>query len=311
MKRSWRGHTKLVLFLLLFSTPGCGAPSGTSLSGDELQKKYPDEKYVQLKGVSLHYEQEGLGRPVVLLHGFLTHSAIWRNIIPTFTYSYTLYSLDLMGSGLSEKPQNQTYSIDTHVAQLGQLIEDFHLDNAILIGHGVGGAIAMVYAMRNPGTVKKLIVMNAPLSPGYSATGLWLLKTPLIGGMLTNDWFIQRTLRRGFFKPESFPESVLDMYLQPYRDDPGARVALLKQIKELNLDPVVEKEVTPNLAKFQVPTLILWGANDPYVPLDVGKSLDTLIPNVEVPVVLNPGHYELEERPEETRAMIKEFLDTP
>ena len=86
---------------------------------------------------------------------------------------------------------------------------------------------------------------------------------------------------------------------------------LEKRAKELNLDPVIEKEVTPNLAKFQVPTLILWGANDPYVPLDVGKSLDTVIPNDEFPVVLNTGHYELEERPEETRAMIKEFLETP
>jgi pimeloyl-ACP methyl ester carboxylesterase len=289
---------------------GCGAPSGTSLSGEELQKKYPDEKYVQLNGVSLHYEQEGLGRPVVLLHGLLTHSALWRNIVPTFTYNYTLYSLDLMGSGISEKPQNQTYSIETHVAQVTKFIDEFHLDNAVLIGHGIGGAIAMVYTVRNPSKVHKLVVMNAPLSPGYSATGLWWLKLPLIGGMLTNDWFIQRTIHGGLFKPGSLPDSVLDMYMQPYREDPGARVALLKQVTELDLDPVVEKEVTPNLANLQVPTLIVWGANDPYVPLAVGKSLDTVIPNDEFPVILNTGHYELEERPEETRAVIKEFLDT-
>ena len=309
MKQSGRMHTGLVMLLLL-STLGCGGPSGTSLSGEELQKKYPDEKYVQLNGVSLHYEQEGLGRPVVLLHGFLTHSALWRQIVPTFTYGYTLYSLDLMGSGLSEKPQNQTYSIDTHVAQLGKLIDEFHLDNAILVGHGVGAAIAMVYTVRNPSKVRKLVVMNAPLFPGYSATGLWLLKLPLVGGMLTNDWFIQRTLRGGVSKPESLQDAVLDMYLQPYRDDPGARVALLKQVKELNLDPVLEKEVVPNLTKLQVPTLIVWGANDPYVPLDLGKKLDTDIPNDEFPVILNTGHYELEERPEEVRAVIKEFLDT-
>jgi pimeloyl-ACP methyl ester carboxylesterase len=308
MKQSWGMPINLVV-LLLVSTLGCGAPAGTSLSGEELQKKYPDEKYVQLNGVSLHYKQEGLGRPVVLLHGFLTHSALWRQIVPAFTYGYTLYSLDLMGSGISEKPQNQTYSIDTHVAQLGKLIEEFHLDNTILVGHGVGAAIAMVYTVRNPGKVRKLVVMNAPLSSGYSATGLWLMKLPLVGGMLTSDWFIQRTLRGGFFKPTSLQDSVLDMYMQPFRDDPGARAALLKQVTELNLDAVVEKEVTPNLANLQVPTLILWGANDPYVPLDVGKSLDTAMPNDEFPVILNTGHYELEERPEEVRAVIKEFLD--
>jgi pimeloyl-ACP methyl ester carboxylesterase len=259
--------------------------------------------------VSLHYEQEGLGRPVVLLHGFPTHSAIWRNIIPAFTYGYTLYSLDLMGSGLSEKPQNQTYSIDTHVAQLGKLIEDFHLDNAILIGHGVGAAIAAVYTIRNPAKVRKLVVMNAPLYPGYSATGLWLLKLPLVGGMLAKDWFLQRTLRGGVTKPESLQGSVIDMYLRPYHDDPGAFPVLLKQVKELNLDPVLEKEVVPALPKLQVPTLVVWGANDPYVPLDFGKKIDAELPNNEFTVILNTAHYELEERPEEVRAVIKEFLD--
>lgn len=308
MKQSGSMRTGLMV-LMLMNTLGCGGPSGTSLSGEELQKKYPDEKYIQLNGVSLHYEQEGLGRPVVLLHGFLTHSALWRNIVPALTYGYTLYSLDLMGSGLSEKPQNQTYSIDIHVAQVGKLIEEFHLDNAILMGHGVGAAIAMIYTMRNPSKVHKLVVMNAPLSPGYSATGLWLLKLPLVGGMLTNDWFIQRTLRNGVTKPQSMPDSIIDTYLQPYRDDPGARVALLKQVKELNLDPVVEKEVTPNLTKLQVPTLIVWGSDDPYVSLDVGKKLDAEIPNDEFPVILHTGHYEMEERPEEVRVVIKEFLD--
>ena len=83
MKQLWRVHTGLVMLMLL-NTLGCGGPSGTSLSSEELQKKYPDEKYIQLNGVSLHYKQEGLGRPVILLHGFLTHSAIWRQIVPAY-----------------------------------------------------------------------------------------------------------------------------------------------------------------------------------------------------------------------------------
>jgi len=307
MTKSWRMFTGLLLFLL-FSTIGCG-PSGNSLSGEELQKKYPEEKYVQIDGVSLRYKQEGLGRPVILLHDFLTHSDIWRNIAPGLTYGNTLYSLDLMGSGLSEKPQNQTYSIDTYATQLGKFIDDFHLDNAILIGHGVGGAVAAIYTLRNPSKIRKLVVMDAPLFPGYSATGLGLLKLPLIGGMLTEDWYLQRTLRGGVEKPAAMSDSVVEIYLKPYKDDPGARVALLKQVREFNLDPVLEKEVIPNLAKLQVPTLIVWGANNPYVPLDFAKRMDTELPNDEFVVILNTRHYEMEERPEEVRAVIKEFLD--
>jgi pimeloyl-ACP methyl ester carboxylesterase len=163
--------------------------------------------------------------------------------------------------------------------------------------------------LRNPGKIYKLVVINAPLYPGYSATGLGFLKLPLVGGMFTSDWYLQRTLRGGVVKPVAMPDSLVDTYLKPYQDDPGARAVLLKQVKELNLDPVLEKEVVPNLTKLSTPTLVVWGANDPYVPLDLGKKMDAELPNNEFTVILNTGHYNLEERPEEIRAVIKEFLE--
>src|SRR5262245_65735544 len=127
MTKAWKIFTGLLL-LLLFNTIGCG-PSGNSLSGEELQKKYPEEKYVQIDGVSLRYKQEGLGRPVILLHDVLVDSDIWRNIIPGLTFGKTLYSLDLMGSVLSEKPQNRTYSIDTYGTQVSKFTDDSPLQN--------------------------------------------------------------------------------------------------------------------------------------------------------------------------------------
>lgn len=295
-------------FAVLLCVMGCG-PSGTSLTGEELQKKYPDKKYVQIDGVSLHYEQDGLGRPLVFLHGLLTSSYLWRNITPGLTYGTTIYALDLMGSGLSEKPQNQLYSLETYVNQLGKFIDNFHLENPILGGHDIGAAVVALYTIRNPSKVRKLILMNAPLYPGYSAPGLGLLKLPVIGGLFTADWFLQRTLRGGVLKPAAMPDATVNAYLKPYQDDPGARVALLKQVKELNLDPLLEKEVDPNLAKLQTPTLVVWGDGDPYVPLDFGRKLDAEIPNSDFVVILQTGHYEIEERPEEVRSVIKEFLD--
>src|SRR6266853_6267408 len=120
--------------VLMLSLAGCGS-SAPSLTATELAQKYPKEKYIQIDGVALRYKQEGLGRPLILLHGLPTYSYLWRNITPGLTYGNTIYSLDLMGFGLSEKPQNQTYSLDTYVGQLGKFIADFHLDNCILVGH--------------------------------------------------------------------------------------------------------------------------------------------------------------------------------
>ena len=170
-------------------------------------------------------------------------------------------------------------------------------------------AIAALYTIRNPGKVRKLVIMNAPLYPGYSAPGLGLLKLPLVGGMLSGDWFLQRTLRGGVEKPQAMPDSLLSEYLKPFQSDPGTRVALLKQVKELNLDAVLEKEVVPNLPKLQVPTLIIWGDRDTYVPLDVGKEIKKNVPGSELYVVLTTRHYPTEERPEDVRQRLKEFID--
>ena len=303
----WPTVILLTVFLLI-SNSGCG-PSGTSLTAEQLKEKYPDKKYVQVGEVWLHYEQEGLGKPAVFLHGLPTDSSIWRNIVPGLTYGNTIYCLDLMGSGFSEKPQNKTYSIDTQVELLGKFLDGFHLENPVIGGHGVGAAIAAVYAVRNPHKVRKLILMDAPLFPGYSTPGLGLLRFPLIGGMLTNDWFLTRTLRGGVKDPKAMPDVLVATYLAPYKEDPGARVALLKQVKEFNLDPILEKEVIPSLAKLQFPILVVWGDGDPYVPLSIGRKIDDAMPDNQFRVILRTGFYNIEERPEEVRAVVKEFMD--
>src|SRR4029453_10570668 len=101
---------------------GCGS-SAPSLTKEELSQKYPEKRYVQIDGVSLHYEQESLGRPLILLHGLPTSTYLWRDIVPGLTFGNTVYNLDLMGFGLSEKPQDVTYSIDIYVDQLSKFIE--------------------------------------------------------------------------------------------------------------------------------------------------------------------------------------------
>jgi len=293
---------------IMLSLAGCSSPE-PSLSAAELTKKYPQESYVQLNGVSLHYEQQGLGRPLVLLHGFLTYSHLWRNVVPGLTYGSTIYNLDLMGFGLSEKPQNQTYNLDTYVAQLGKFLEDFHLEQPVLVGHDASAVIATLYAIRNPGKVHKLILINAPLQPVTLPPSLRLLRTRLIGDLFTGDWFLKRILRGGVIDPAKMPDILLKEYLTPYHDDPGARTALLKFVREFDLRPVLENEIQPNLAKLQLPIMLLWGGQNTYVPIEIGSQLEQAIPGSVFSVVHTTGHYIQEERPEEMRARIKEFID--
>jgi pimeloyl-ACP methyl ester carboxylesterase len=296
-----------VLAIALYLT-GCGS-SGPSLTGPELAQKYPDKKYVQIDGVSLHYQQEGIGRPLVFLHGLLTYSYLWRNITPGLTFGNTVYSLDLMGFGFSEKPQDKIYSVDLYVKQLGKFLDHLHLENPLLVGHDAGGAIVTLYALRNPGKVRKLIIMDAPLYYTPPSLSLRLLRTKLVGDLFTGDWFLKRILRGGVEKEERMADPLLDAYLQPYHDDPGARTALLKFVREFNLRPLIDSEIQPNLSTLQVPTLVVWGDGDAYVPLDFGRRLDQDIPNAAFAVILNSGHLVQEERPEKVREVLKEFIE--
>ena len=212
--------------------------------------------------------------------------------------------------GFSEKPQDKTYGLDTYVAQLTAYIDNFHLENLILAGHDFGAVIAAAYAIQNPGNVHKLILMSAPLSINESLPiNMRLLGAPLIGSMLTGDWLLTRTLQEGVFNKQVMSPAMIKQYLEPFEDDPGARTTLHKFLREFNLYQELEENILPNLSTLTMPTLLLWGGQDPYTPMDIGRELDNAIASADLQVVTQSGHYILEDRPEDVRAQIKEWID--
>ena len=103
-------------------------------------------------------------------------------------------------------------------------------------------------------------------------------------------------------------EAVRQTYLQPYRDDPGAWIALRKCLRETNIKTAWEQEIRPRLATLRLPILLLWGGNDEFVPVAFGRKLHEMLPHAQMEVILRSGHYVQEDRPEEVRAALKAFL---
>ncbi len=306
-QRSYRGRG--VLLVLAFILTGCGG-SAPSLTGEEIQARNPNHTYVEIDGVALHYQQTGLGRPLIFIHGLLEDYRIWRHITPGLTYGNTVYELDLMGFGLSEKPQDKTYDLDTYLAQLTAYIENFHLENIILAGHDFGAVIAAAYALQSPANVHKLILMSAPISAHESLPlNIRLLGVPLIGSLLSGDWFLKRILQEGVFDKQIMSDAMVKQYLEPFEDDPGARAALRKFLREFDLDRVVEEDIFPNLSALTMPTLLLYGGQDQFTSMDVARELDVAIPSADLQVVTRSGHFILEDRPEDVRQQIKEWID--
>ena len=295
----------LVLALALL---GCG--EDLALSRTELAQKYPEKTYIEANGVALHYEQSGQGRPIVFLHGLLSSSHLWREITPVLTYRNTIYTLDLMGFGLSEKPPSVEYSLDTYVDQLSVFLGTLEIANPILVGHDIGGRIALTYALRHRGAVHKLILMDVlPMSSASLPSRLRLLRFPGLGELLTGDWFLKRILWDGVENKAVMTEALLQEYMTPYHTDPGARAALLKCLREFTLAADGEQNLQTQLASLEVPTLVMWGGNDEYTPLQMGRKLNDTLPQSEIAVILRSDHYIQEDRPEEVRAVIKRFIN--
>ena len=292
---------------LVFFLSGCS--SEPSLSSTALKEKFPGKKYMEIDGVSIHYDQQGLGKPMVLLHGLGTSSYVWRNIIPGLTYGTTVYTVDLMGFGYSEKPHDRNYDIETYVSQLETFLEEFNLQNPILGGQGVGALIVALYTVRNPGKVEKLILAGAPLYESTLPFNIRMIGLPLIGQALTGDWFLKRIFRAGIENKSKMSDIGLRPFLAPYQADPGARTSLRKFVKEFNAEPAIRNEIVPNLGTLHMPTLVVWGPHDAFVPLEVGRKLDQDIPNSDISVILRSGHYVQEDRPDQVRLALKEFRD--
>ena len=300
---------QLLYLVLTLCLASCG-PETQPLSDEQLRGHNPEKTYVEIDGVTLHYRQTGLGRPLIFLHGVLGDYRMWRHVTPGLTYGNTVYELDLMGFGFSEKPQDKTYNLKTYVAQLHSYIENFHLDNLVLAGHDFGAVIAAGYAVEYPENVHKLILMSAPLSLNENLpVTMRLLGLPLLGKFFTGDWMLTRILKEGVFDEEIMSPAMIKQYLEPFREDPGARGSLHKFFREFDLYSELETNILPRLDNLTMPTLLLWGGQDPYTPMDIGRELDNVIASADLQVVTQSGHYILEDRPEDVRAQIKEWID--
>lgn len=127
-------------------------------------------KYAEVFGSKMHYVESGTGDPVLFLHGQPTWSYLWRNIMPELEGRGRLIALDLIGYGMSDKPDID-YEMTDHIKYIEEFISSRNLENITFVIHDWGSFFGFHYAMRHPENVKGLAFMEAILLPvpGYDA----------------------------------------------------------------------------------------------------------------------------------------------
>lgn len=272
-------------------------------------------------GFSLSYLDEGVGEPVVMLHGNPTWSFYYRNLVLALRDRYRCVVPDHIGMGLSDKPPatQYDYSLKSRIDDLEALLDSLGVtSNITLVMQDWGGMIGMGYAARHPGRIKQIVATNTgctrlPKSKPFPWS-LWLGRNTAFGRWLilkrnyfcrkAADWCVNR-------KP--LPPEVRAMYLMPY-DSPEHRVAVLKFVQTIPLsekDPGYEivKGVEDSLPKFAaVPTLLLWGMKDFVFDEHFLAEWQRHFPHAETHTWPDCGHYLLEDAGDEAIPKIVKFL---
>lgn len=263
--------------------------------------------------IGLYHEIYGTGRPLLCIHGFGASLYSWRNFVAPFGKDNQLILIDLKGCGKSPKPKDTKYSTGDHADLLKQFILEYDLKDLTLIGNSLGGALSLLITIRLTEAgelwrLRSIVLIDAGAYKQYIPSFLRLLSLPILNApayVLPGRLIAERVLRLAYYDPKKITQEQIKAYANPL-SEPGARHALIQTA--MKLVPPNFDELAAKYKQIQLPTLIIWGRQDKIIPLIVGEMLDRDIPNSILKVIEQCGHAPQEEKPEETIALISDFI---
>lgn len=248
--------------------------------------------YLELEHSLLHYEEHGEGSTLVLLHGACESSSFWKAQVEELGKKHRLILLDLPGHGQSARIGDEV-SIPTYSMILREVIQGLDLDSPFLVGHSMGGAIAMTVAVEAPKLLGGLVLAN---------TGAKLGVLPEILAGLETDFAatIQTTIAPRYLGT-AHADSLLEWISnEMVLTDPSVGLGDYLACNRF--------DIRAKLKDISVPSLIISGDQDKLTPTKWAADLNESISNSELVVIQGTGHLTMLERPEAFNQLLEEFL---
>lgn len=269
-------------------------------------------EFVDIGGSRLYYYAagtRGVGEPIVFLHGFPTSSHLWSEVVPLVPKGHRVVVVDLLGYGRSDPPAaNADLSVRAHADRVILLLDMLGINYAVIVGHDLGGGIAQSLAVRYPARVSRLCLINSVAFDSWPGREVKLVRATMpLTRYLPATWMLsvlRADLLRGYVASERGAHSV-DQYVRPFSSDAG-RDALVAHLSAL--DSTDTRLLAPRLKDIVSPTSIVWGAEDPFLPLELGTRLAKAIPESTLDVVADVRHFTPEEAPERVAAALNTLL---
>ena len=280
------------------------AAVASSSSGDLDPAPFHRAFMVSGDGVALRAARAGQGPTVVLLHGFGESLLSWRAAFDRLAAHADVIALDLPGFGLSDKPATGYGNERMAAAVLGAL-DALGVRRAVIVGHSMGGAVAVTLALQAPQRVTALVLV----SPAVSAAS-WGVRPPGTEGV-AGDWMRRaiaryERLRPRFTAPHDpnwLGEDSAALAYTP-ADDPAYDVALQSVLREFDFDYLTPERA----ARLTLPTLVIWGEFDQVIPRAIGARIAESLASSRLTIVPRSLHRPHVERPDTVAALIAGFV---
>lgn len=255
--------------------------------------------------VTANVKVEGDGRPIVLIHGLGAALDWWDAIAPDLAQDHRVIRLDLIGHGGTEAPASG-YSIERQAALVKAVLDKLGVGRTVIVGHSMGGEVATAFATRHSSQVDCLAVIDTPPKPETNFNlNTRLALTPVAGQALwrlRTDPMLRQALAQGFAPGFPVPEKfVADLWQLTYTAFHNAHRDSIAYVTEIGtperlkaLDPVP-------------PFLVIFGTEDALIAPSSAKLFET-VPGARLVMIEGAGHSPMVEKPEETLAAIKGFI---
>lgn len=272
--------------------------------------------HVLVKQTRIAHGVHGVGDPVVLVHGTPSSSLIWRNVVPYLVDAgFKVHVFDLLGYGLSERPWDPAIdtSISAQVPVLEAMLDHWGLEAVHLIAHDIGGGIAQRFGVFSPHRLRSLSMIDVVSYDSYPSHRTREQMKAGLEALITapdemhrahfKEWLLSTVTDK-----KSFSDGPLNLYLDFISGPIGQGSLYQHQVR--HYDPKHTLEIADQMHELGgVPTKLIWGADDGWQVLDWAHRLKEAIPNAELSVIENCGHFAMEDQPDEVSKLLLAFLN--
>jgi pimeloyl-ACP methyl ester carboxylesterase len=285
------------------------------MTSDESRWALIKPRAITVNGERVVYRRAGRGPLLLLVHGMAGSSETWRHVMPALAKRFTVLAPDLLGQGQSDKPRGD-YSLGAHANTLRDLLDALAYERATVIGQSLGGGVAMQFAYQFPERCERLVLVDSGglgrevtfylrmlTVPGFESIFPLVCRPRLRdAGDLVATW-----LGRAGVRPTPASQEVWRSYAS--LADAENRRAFFRSLRDvIDFSGQAVSALGRLYRAAQLPTLIVWGAQDPFIPVSHAVAAHQAIPGSRLEIFEGVGHYPHCEAPERFVAVLIDFL---